>query len=57
LEIGEEKAAKETAEQILSEKTDIPIPEASSEALDYNVRHASRKRLSAEEKREAQYYV
>jgi hypothetical protein len=34
LEIGEEKAEKETAEQILSEKTAIPIPEASSEALD-----------------------
>jgi hypothetical protein len=38
-------------------KTAIPIPEASSEALDYIVRHASGKRLSAEEKREAQYYA
>jgi hypothetical protein len=57
LEIGEEEAEKESAEQILSEKTAIPIPEASSEALDYIVRHASRKRLSAEEKREAQYYA
>jgi hypothetical protein len=57
LEIGEEKAEKETAEQILSQKTAIPIPEASSEALDYIVRHASGKRLSAEEKREAQYYA
>jgi hypothetical protein len=42
LEIGEEKE-KETAEQILSEKTAIPIPEASFEALDYIVRHASGK--------------
>jgi hypothetical protein len=57
LEIKEEKAEKESAEQILSEKTAIPIPEASSEALDYIVRHASGKRLSAEEKREAQYYA
>jgi hypothetical protein len=57
LEIGEEEAEKESAKQILSEKTAIPIPEASSEALDYIVRHASGKRLSAEEKREAQYYA
>jgi hypothetical protein len=57
LEIGEEEAEKESAEQILSEKTTIPIPEASSEALDYIVRHTSGKRLSAEEKREAQYYA
>jgi hypothetical protein len=57
LEIGEEKAEKESAEQIMSEKTAIPIPEVSSEALDYIVRHASGKRLSAEEKREAQYYA
>jgi hypothetical protein len=57
LEIEEEEAEKESAEQILSEKTAIPIPEASSEALDYIVRHASGKRLSVEEKREAQYYA
>jgi hypothetical protein len=57
LEIGEEETKKEVAEQILSEKTTIPIPEASSEALDYIVRHALGKRLSAEEKREAQYYA
>jgi hypothetical protein len=41
----------------LSEKTAIPIPEASSESLDYIVRHASGKRLSIEEKQEAQYYA
>jgi hypothetical protein len=57
LEIGEEETGKEAAKQILSEKTAIPIPEASSEALDYIVRHASGKRLSEEEKREAQYYA
>jgi hypothetical protein len=57
LEIGEEETKKEAAEQILSEKTAIPIPEESFEALDYIVRHASGKRLSAEEKREAQYYA
>jgi hypothetical protein len=51
LEIGEEETEKEAAEQILSEKTAIPIPEASSEALDYIVRHASGKRLSEEKKR------
>jgi hypothetical protein len=34
LEIGEEETKKEVAGQILSEKTAIPIPEASFEALD-----------------------
>jgi hypothetical protein len=57
LEIGEKEAEKESAEQFMSEKTVIPIPEVSSEALDYIVRHASGKRLSEEEKREAQYYA
>jgi hypothetical protein len=57
LEIGKEETEKEAAKQILSEKTAIPIPEASSEALDYIVRHASGKGLCAEEKREAQYYA
>jgi hypothetical protein len=37
LEIGEEETKKEAAEQIMSEKTAIPIPEASSESLDYIV--------------------
>jgi hypothetical protein len=41
----------------LREKTATPTPEASSEVLDYFVRHASGKRLSEEEKREAQYYA
>jgi hypothetical protein len=53
----EKGTQKETARQTLSEKTAIPIPKASSEALDYIIRHASGKRLSAEEKREAQCYA
>jgi hypothetical protein len=50
----EEETEKEAAEKILFEKTAIPISEASSEALDYIIRH---ERLSAEEKREAQSYA
>jgi hypothetical protein len=57
LETGEEETEKEAAEQIMPEKTATPIPEASSEVLDYIVRHASGKMLSEEEKREAQYYA
>jgi hypothetical protein len=53
----EEETEKEDAEEILSEKTVIPIPKASSKALNYIIRHASGKRLSAEEKREAQCYA
>jgi hypothetical protein len=57
LEIGGEETEKEAAEKNLSEKTATSIPEAASEALDYIVRHASGKRLSTEEKREAQCYA
>jgi hypothetical protein len=57
LETGEAETEKEAAEQILPEKTATPTPEASSEVLDYIVRHASGKSLSEEEKREAQYYA
>jgi hypothetical protein len=57
LEIREKETEKEATEQILPEKTATPTPEASSEALDYFVRHALGKRLSEEEKREAQYYA
>jgi hypothetical protein len=56
LEIGE-KTEKEAAKVILTGKTAIPIPEASSEAPDYIIRHASGKRLSEKEKREAQFYA
>jgi hypothetical protein len=41
LEIGKE-TEKESAEEILSEKTAIPIPEASSEALNYILRQRRR---------------
>jgi hypothetical protein len=56
LEIGDKETGREASEQLLYEQTATPTPEAFSEALDYIVRHASGKRLSAEEKREAQYY-
>jgi hypothetical protein len=57
LEIGEKETEKEAIEQILPKKIATAIPEASSEVLDYSVRHASGKRLSEEEKRESQYYA
>jgi hypothetical protein len=57
LETGEKETEKEAAKQILPEKTVTSTPEASSEVPDYIVRHASGKRLSEEEKREAQYYA
>jgi hypothetical protein len=50
LEIGKE-TEKESIEEILSEKTAIPIPEASSEAPNYVLRHASGKYLTEKEKR------
>jgi hypothetical protein len=57
LETGEKETEKESAKQILPERTVTSTPEASSKVLDYIVRHASGKRLSEEEKREAQYYA
>ena len=57
LETGEEETKKEATKQILSEQTATATPEASSEILDYIVRHASGKRLSKKEKREAQFYA
>jgi hypothetical protein len=57
LETGEEETEKEATEQILSEQTATATPEASFEILDYIVRHASGKRLSKKEKREAQFYA
>jgi hypothetical protein len=38
-------------------KIATPIPEASSEASDYVLRHASGKNLTEKEKREAQFYA
>jgi hypothetical protein len=54
---SEKKKRKRNLQNKFCLKNVIPIPEASFEALDYIVRHASEKRLSAEEKREAQYYA
>jgi hypothetical protein len=51
------KTEKESAEEILSEKTATPIPKASSEAPNYVLRHASGKNLTEKEKREAQFYA
>jgi hypothetical protein len=50
--------AKETeiAEEISAEKTGTTAPEASSEAFDYILRHASGKKLT-EKKQEAQFYT
>jgi hypothetical protein len=52
---GETK--KEAIKQILPEKTLSSTPEASSRVPDYIVWHTLGKRLSEEEKREAQYYT
>jgi hypothetical protein len=56
LETGEE-TKKEATKQILPGKTLSSTPEASSRVHDYIVRHASGKRLSEEENREAQHYA
>jgi hypothetical protein len=56
LETGKE-IEKEFVEEILSEKTAIPIPEESSKAPNYVLRHASCKNLTEKEKREAQFYA
>jgi hypothetical protein len=57
LETGEEETEREATEQILSDQTATLTPEASFEILDYIVRHASGKRLSEKEKREAHFYA
>jgi hypothetical protein len=57
LETEEKEMEKEAAKQIMPERTVTSTPKASSEVPDYIVRHASGKRLSEEEKREAQYYA
>jgi hypothetical protein len=56
LETGGE-TTKEAIKQNLPEKTLSSTPEASSRVPDYIVRHASGKRLSEEEKREAHHYA
>jgi hypothetical protein len=57
LETGEKGTEKEATKQILPEKTVTSTPEASSEVLDYIVRHASGKSLSEEEIFEAKHYA
>jgi hypothetical protein len=47
----------ETTEQILAEETGTAALEAFSEAFDYILRHASGKKLTEKEKREAQFYA
>jgi hypothetical protein len=47
----------EIAEQILAEETSTAAPEASFEAFDYILRHASGKKLTEKEKQEAQFYA
>jgi hypothetical protein len=56
-ETGEKAAEEEGIEQILPEKAAAPTPEASSEDLDYIIRHASGKILSEEEIFEAEHYA
>jgi hypothetical protein len=56
-ETGEKAVEEEGIEQILPEKAAAPAPEASSEVLDYIIRHASGKRLSEEEIFEAKHYA
>jgi hypothetical protein len=54
----EEKAAEEEAiEQSLPVKTPAPAPEALKENIEYIICHASGKKLSKEEEREAQHYA
>jgi hypothetical protein len=47
----------EIAEQIPAEETGTAAPEASSEAFDYILCHASAKKLTEKEKQEAQFYA
>jgi hypothetical protein len=47
----------ETTEQISAEETGTTAPEASSEALDYILHHASGKKLTEKEQQEAQFYA
>jgi hypothetical protein len=56
-EIGEKAAEEEAIEQILPEKAVAPTPEALKENIEYIIRHASGKKLSKEEEREAQHYA
>jgi hypothetical protein len=56
-EIEEKVAEEEAIEQTLPEKVAAPAPKALKESIKYIIRHASGKRLSKEEEREAQHYA
>jgi hypothetical protein len=56
-EIEEMATEEKVTEQISTEKVTTPAPEALKENIDYIIRHASGKRLSQEEEREAQHYA
>jgi hypothetical protein len=56
-EIEEKAAEEEVIEQTLPEKVAAPAPEALKESIEYIIRHASGKRRSKEEEREAQHYA
>jgi hypothetical protein len=57
LEFEEKAAEEEVIEQSLPEKTPASGPEALKENIEYIICHASGKKLSKEEEREAQHYV
>jgi hypothetical protein len=56
-EIEEKAAEEEAVEQTLPKKVAAPAPEALKESTEYIICHASGKRLSKEEEREAQHYA
>jgi hypothetical protein len=56
-EIGEKAAEGEAIEQVLPEKAAATSPEALKENIEYIIRHASGKKLSKEEEREAQHHA
>jgi hypothetical protein len=56
-EIGEKATEEEAIEQILPKKAAAPTHEALKENTEYFIRHASGKKLSKEEEREAQHYA
>jgi hypothetical protein len=56
-EIEKKAAEEEATEQSLPERTVTPTPEALKENIEYIIRHASGKKLSKEEEREAQHYA
>jgi hypothetical protein len=55
--IGEKAAEEGAIEQTLPEKVVTLVPEALKESIEYIIRHASGKKLSKEEEREAQHYA